>query len=63
MRSAQTAGLAFLFVPISTTAYATVRRKLEGHATALFTMLRNIFDSIGISIATAMVTVRSQIHH
>jgi DHA2 family multidrug resistance protein len=62
MRSAQTAGLAFLFVPISTITYATVPRHLEGHATALFTMLRNVFGSIGISAATAMITERSQVH-
>lgn len=62
MRSAQTAGLAFLFVPISTITYATLPRELEGHATALFTMLRNVFGSIGISAATSMITERSQIH-
>ncbi len=36
MRSAQTAGLAFLFVPISTIAYTTLPRELNGDATALF---------------------------
>jgi MFS transporter, DHA2 family, multidrug resistance protein len=62
MRSAQTAGLAFLFVPISTIAYATLPRELNGDATALFTMLRNVFGSIGISVSTAMITERTQIH-
>jgi DHA2 family multidrug resistance protein len=62
MRAAQTAGLAFLFVPISTIAYATLRRELNGDATALFTMFRNVGGSIGISVATAMVTERTQIH-
>ncbi|MCI0600464.1 MAG: DHA2 family efflux MFS transporter permease subunit [Beijerinckiaceae bacterium] len=62
MRSAQTAGLAFLFVPISTIAYATLRRELTGDATALFTMFRNVGGSVGISVATAMVTERSQVH-
>jgi DHA2 family multidrug resistance protein len=62
MRSAQTAGLAFLFVPISTIAYATLPRELNGDATAFFTMVRNVFGSIGISVSNAMITERTQIH-
>ncbi|VFU09658.1 Drug resistance transporter, EmrB/QacA subfamily [Methylocella tundrae] len=62
MRAAQTAGLAFLFVPISTIAYITLPRRLNGDATALFTMFRNVFGSVGISLATAMITERTQAH-
>ena len=62
MRAAQTAGLAFLFVPISTVAFATVPRELNGDATALFTMLRNVFGSIGISFSSAMIIERAQVH-
>ncbi len=62
MRSAQTMGLAFLFVPISTIAYITLPRRLNGDGTALFTMFRNVFGSIGISLATAMITERTQAH-
>jgi MFS transporter, DHA2 family, multidrug resistance protein len=61
-RAAQTSGLAFLFVPISTLAYATVPRELNGDATALFTMARNVFGGIGISVSTALVTEHQQIH-
>jgi DHA2 family multidrug resistance protein len=61
MRSLQTAGLGFLFVPISTIAYATLPRELNGDASALFIMLRNVFGSIGISLSTAMITERSQV--
>ncbi len=60
MRAAQTMGLGFLFVPISTIAYITLPRRLNGDATALFTMFRNVFGSIGISLATAMITERTQ---
>ncbi len=60
MRSFQSAALAFLFVPISTIAYTTLPRELNGDATALFSMFRNVFGSIGISLATAMITQRSQ---
>ncbi len=60
MRAFQTAALAFLFVPISTIAYTTLPRELRGDATALFSMFRNVFGSIGISLATAFVTQRAQ---
>ncbi|HWL80599.1 MAG TPA: DHA2 family efflux MFS transporter permease subunit [Roseomonas sp.] len=63
MRSAQTVGLAFLFVPISTIAYATLPRELNGDATALFTMIRNVLGSVGISVSTALVTNHEQIRH
>ncbi|MDQ6867115.1 MAG: DHA2 family efflux MFS transporter permease subunit [Pseudomonadota bacterium] len=62
MRGAQTAALAFLFVPISTIAYTTLPRELNGDATALFTLFRNVFGSIGVSVSTAMITERTQIH-
>jgi len=62
IRAAQTAGLAFLFVPISTIAYSTVPREMNGDAAALYTMFRNVFGSIGISTATALLTTRTQTH-
>ena len=62
VRAAQTFGLAFLFVPTSTIAYVTMPRGMNNDATALFVMMRNIAGSIGISLATAMVINRSQVH-
>ena len=61
MRVLQSLGLGFLFVPISTIAYESLSPKLNGDAAALFTMFRNVAGSVGISIATAMVTTRSQV--
>ncbi len=61
MRAFQTAALAFLFVPISTVAYATLPRSMNNDAAALFSMARNVCGSIGISLATALVTQRTQI--
>jgi DHA2 family multidrug resistance protein len=61
MRAAQSFGIALLFVPISTLAYATLPKELNGDAAALYTMFRNVSGSIGISAATAMVTERTQI--
>jgi MFS transporter, DHA2 family, multidrug resistance protein len=62
MRAAQTLGLAFLFVPNSTIAYSTLDKRLNGDASALYTMFRNIAGSVGISLATAMVQERTQVH-
>jgi len=61
MRAAQTAGLGFLFVPISTIAFSTLSKTSNADASALFTMFRNYFGSLSISGATALVTERSQI--
>jgi DHA2 family multidrug resistance protein len=61
MRMAQTFGLAFLFAPISAVTYASLPNEKNGDAAALFTMFRNVAGSIGISVATALVTQRTQV--
>ncbi len=61
MRTAQSFGIALLFVPISTLAYITLPKELNGDAAALYTMFRNVSGSIGISLSTAMVTERTQV--
>jgi DHA2 family multidrug resistance protein len=58
----QVLGLAFLFVPVSTIAYTTLPRALNNDGSSLFVMLRNIAGSIGISLATAGITERTQTH-
>jgi DHA2 family multidrug resistance protein len=62
LRASQSLGIGFLFVPTSVLAYQTVPHQLRGDATALFTMFRNVAGSIGISLSTAAVTARSQVH-
>jgi DHA2 family multidrug resistance protein len=61
MRAAQAGGLAFIFAPLTTVAFATIDPKDNGDATALFTMFRNVAGSIGISVSTAMITQRTQV--
>jgi DHA2 family multidrug resistance protein len=61
MRAAQAGGLAFIFAPLTTVAFATIDPKDNGDATALFTMFRNVAGSIGISLSTAMITQRTQV--
>jgi DHA2 family multidrug resistance protein len=62
MRSAQSFGLAFLFVPISTITFVTLPAADNADGTALFTMFRNLAGSIGIAAATALITERAQVH-
>jgi MFS transporter, DHA2 family, multidrug resistance protein len=60
MRCLQTAGLGFLFVPISVMAYYSLPKSFGADAAALFVMFRNVSGSIGISAFTALVTERTQ---
>ena len=50
MRSSQTAGLAFLFVPISQVAFLTLPQHLRSDGSAIYSMFRNVAGSIGISV-------------
>jgi DHA2 family multidrug resistance protein len=62
MRAFQTTGLGFMFVPISTIAFATLPRTANADASALFTMFRNYFGSLSISAASALLQDRTQMH-
>lgn len=55
-------GLSFVFVPISTAAYGTLRNDQIGNASGLFNLMRNVGGSIGISIATTLLTRRADVH-
>jgi DHA2 family multidrug resistance protein len=57
-----TLGIAFLFSPISVATTATLRPEQNTAGAALFTMARNLGGSVGISLATAMATNRTQIN-
>jgi len=54
--------LSFVFVPITTQCYATLRNEEIGNASGIFNLLRNIGGSIGISAALTMVTRRTALH-
>jgi DHA2 family multidrug resistance protein len=55
-------GLSFVFVPISTAAYGTLRNDQIGNASGLFNLMRNVGGSIGISIATTLLVRRADVH-
>src|SRR5260370_1089443 len=61
-RMLQAAGLAFLFVPINTAAYAFLPREKNNAASGLMNLARNIGGSVGISLVTTMLDRRSQTH-
>ena len=55
-------GLSFVFVPISIAAYGTLDNKQIGNASGIFNLFRNVGGSIGISIASTLLTRRSDVH-
>jgi DHA2 family multidrug resistance protein len=56
-------GLGLVFVPLSTVAFATLDARFRTDATALFSLVRNIGSSIGISIVSVMLVRNVQINH
>ncbi|MDB5663747.1 DHA2 family efflux MFS transporter permease subunit [Cypionkella sp.] len=56
-------GLGLVFVPLSTIAFATIAPELRADATSLFSLVRNIGSSIGISMVTLMLTRNVQVNH
>jgi len=58
----QASGLAFLFVPINTAAYAYLPREKNNAASGLMNLARNIGGSVGISFVTTMLERRQQFH-
>jgi DHA2 family multidrug resistance protein len=61
-RIVQSAGLAFLFVPINTMAFYYVSKQSVSYATGLINLARNIGGSSGIAMATTLIARRQQYH-
>ena len=51
----QGAGMALLFVPLTTVSMATIAPQRMGYATSLFNLMRNIGGGIGIAITGTML--------
>ena len=56
-------GLGFIFVPLSTLTFATLAPRYRTEGTALFSLMRNIGSSIGISVVIGYLAQRTQINH
>jgi len=61
-RTIQALGMAFLFVPVNTVAFSSVRPERLGYATGLMNLFRNIGGSAGIAMVTTIVARREQFH-
>jgi MFS transporter, DHA2 family, multidrug resistance protein len=61
-RILQASGLAFLFVPITTVAYAGLPPGKNNNASALINLMRNMGGSFGISLAQTWLARRTQFH-
>ena len=56
-------GLGLIFVPVSTMAYATLPMAARTEAAGIYSLVRNIGSSIGISIVFTLVARNTQINH
>lgn len=56
-------GMGLFIVPMSTLAYATLAPALRNEAASLFSLLRNIGGSVGISIVVGLLTTHTQFNH
>ena len=54
--------LSFVFVPITTQSYGTLRNEQMGNASGIFNLVRNIGGSVGISVAQTLLTRRADFH-
>ncbi|WP_034187056.1 DHA2 family efflux MFS transporter permease subunit [Burkholderia seminalis] len=56
-------GLGLVFVPLSTLTFATLTPEMRADGTAIFSLIRNIGSSIGISLVQTMLSQHTQIVH
>jgi DHA2 family multidrug resistance protein len=56
-------GTGFVFVPLSTIAFTTLTPALRNEGTAVFSLMRNLGSSIGISAVTTLLTRNTAIMH
>jgi DHA2 family multidrug resistance protein len=54
--------MAFVFVPLTTLTMDPIPKAETGYATSLYSVMRNIGSSVGISFVTTWVARRSQFH-
>jgi DHA2 family multidrug resistance protein len=55
--------MGMVFVPLSTVAFATLDPRYRTDATALFSLVRNLGSSIGVSVVTVLLVRNTQINH
>ena len=65
VRTGFTQGLGFglIFVPLSTVTFATLPPEWRTEATGLFSLMRNVGSSIGISVVISLLAANTQVSH
>src|SRR6185312_15563771 len=56
-------GMGFVFVPLTTLAFATLDNKYRTDATAIFSLVRNMGSGVGISLVSAVLANMVQVNH
>jgi MFS transporter, DHA2 family, multidrug resistance protein len=56
-------GIGLLFVPLSVTAFATLSPAMRSEGTAVYTLVRNLGSSVGISMMQALDTTQTAVAH
>jgi MFS transporter, DHA2 family, multidrug resistance protein len=56
-------GLGFVFIPLSTVSYATLDPRYRAEAASLFSLIRNMGSSMGVSIAFTLFSRNMRIQH
>ncbi|MBW7921075.1 MAG: multidrug efflux MFS transporter [Rubellimicrobium sp.] len=56
-------GMGFVFVPLTTLAFATLSPALRGDGTSVFSLVRNMGSGIGISLVTTVLTRMLGVNH
>ncbi|HKJ87558.1 MAG TPA: DHA2 family efflux MFS transporter permease subunit, partial [Gammaproteobacteria bacterium] len=56
-------GLGFIFVPLSTITFATLSPELRTEAAGIFSLVRNVGSSIGISVVITLLGYNHQVSH
>jgi DHA2 family multidrug resistance protein len=59
----QGVGLGFIFVPLSAAAFSTLAPRYRNEGTAMFSLVRNVGSSIGISIVVTILGHEAQVSH
>ena len=59
----QGVGLGLIFVPLSTITFSTLAAHYRNEGTAMFSLMRNLGSSIGVSIMVTLLARQTQINH
>ena len=56
-------GLGFVFIPLSTVSYVTLEPRYRAEAASLFSLIRNMGSSIGVSVAFTLFSRNARVQH